>query len=131
MVGHPSDYRWSSFAGNVKGKMGSAMSPHAVYMVLGQTPASRAQAYRALFDWHIDIHDLAAIRDATEAGAVLGNARFKRQVEGILRRRVSRESQGGDRKSETFRKRQKESAGWLPSTALASWFRPLIPVKPL
>ena len=111
MVDHPGDYRWSSFDCNANGKRNSAISPHTLYVVLGPTPVSRGQAYRALFDRHNDIHDLSAIREATEAGAVLGNDQFKRQVEEILRRRVSRELHGGDRKSERFLERQKESVG--------------------
>jgi hypothetical protein len=56
---------------------------------------------------HIDSHDLLAIREATEAGTVLGNDRFRGQVENILRRRVDRQSHGGDRKSEAFQEGKK------------------------
>lgn len=111
MVDNPGDYRWSSFVGNADGKLDPCLAPHAVYMALGQTPATRCQVYRALFDRHIESRDLAVIREATETGTVLGNDRFKNHIEKILRRRVGRESHGGDRKSGAFRERQKESSG--------------------
>ncbi len=47
--------------------------------------------------------DLAAIRTATDDGAVLGNDRFRAGIEEILKRRVVRSAHGGDRKSQAFR----------------------------
>jgi putative transposase len=107
MVNHPGDYRWSSYRANAGGAKESVISPHALYWALGDSPMTRSLAYRALFAHHVDAHDLRAIREATEAGVVLGNDRFKELVEATLRRRVDRQPHGGDRKSETFRERQR------------------------
>jgi putative transposase len=109
MVDHPGDYRWSSYICNASGETGSFISPHPLYLAMGNAPPVRALAYRALFDRHIDSHDLLAIREATETGAVLGNDRFKGQVEEILRCRVNRQPHGGDRKSEKFQEGRKGS----------------------
>ncbi len=107
MVAHPGDYRWSSFCGNAGSAQEPNISPHPLYLALGGSPAARGMAYRALFDRHLDARDIRTIREATEAGVVLGNDRFKEQVEAVLNRRVVRLPHGGDRKSETFRERQK------------------------
>lgn len=111
MVAHPGDYPWSSFRGNAAGAEGPNLSPHPLYLALGDSPAARGQAYRALFDRHLDSQAVRAIREATEAGAVLGNNRFKEEIEAVLNRRVVRLPHGGDRKSETFRERQKGPVG--------------------
>ena len=82
------------------------LSPHPVYTALGNSPATRAAAYRALFDRHLDTQDIQAIRDTTETGVVLGNDRFKEAVKAVLRRRVERQPHGGDRKRDVYRKRR-------------------------
>ena len=108
MVGHPGDYPWSSYRSNTGEAETPLISPHPLYLALGRSPAARCLAYRALFERHIDSQDLLAIREATEAGVVLGTDRFKEQVEETLQRRVDRIPHGGDRKSKTFRELRKE-----------------------
>lgn len=107
MVDHPCDYRWSSYRSNAGGTIEPVLSPHPLYLTLGDSPERRALAYRALFDRNLESQDIQTIREATETGVVLGNDRFKELVEVALRRCVDRRSHGGDRKSETFRERQK------------------------
>jgi putative transposase len=109
MVEQPGDYPWSSFRGNAGGMTNPVLTPHPVYLALGTTPERRAQAYRALFDRNLDPQAIQAIREATETGVVLGNDRFKEQVQSTLSRRVDRRPHGGDRKSEAFRERSKET----------------------
>lgn len=109
MVDRPGDYPWSSFRSNAGGTMQPVLSPHSIYLALGVTPESRAQAYDALFDRHLEPQEIQAIRVATETGVVLGNDRFRGQVQSALRRRVDRQPHGGDRKSDAFRERGKET----------------------
>lgn len=109
MVGRPGDYIWSSFRSNTGGPMEPILSPHPIYLALANTPENRAQAYGALFDRHLEPQAIQAIRLATETGVVLGHDRFKEQVQSVLSRRVDRQPHGGDRKSEAFRERRKES----------------------
>jgi len=111
MVAHPGDYPWSSFRGNAAGSGRAEPLTAPAISGPGDSPAARGRAYRALFDRHLDSQAVRAIREATEAGAVLGNNRFKEEIEAVLNRRVVRLPHGGDRKSETFRERQKGPVG--------------------
>lgn len=106
MVALPGEYRWSSFRSNGGEAADPLLSPHPLYTALGNSPATRAAAYRTLFDRHLDSLDVQAIRDTTETGVVLGNDRFKDEVKSILRRRIERQPHGGDRKSGDYRKRR-------------------------
>jgi len=50
MVDHPSEYPWSSYAYSAVGKANSMLSPHDLYLQLGDNDAARQNSYRALFD---------------------------------------------------------------------------------
>ena len=90
-------------SGKCAGVMDAVVSPHWLYERLGQSLDERQRAYAAIFDGHIDGAVLDSIRAGTEKGEVLGNDRFREEVESVLRRRVVRHSHGGDRKSKVFR----------------------------
>lgn len=107
MVRKPEDYPWSSYRSNTDGPTEPVITPHPLYLALGATQPARARVYRALFERHLDTNDIQNIREATETGTVLGNDRFREAVESALRRRIDRQSHGGDRKSEAFRERRK------------------------
>ena len=47
--------------------------------------------------------DLKQIRLATEAGTVIGNDKFREQIENVLECRIHSLGHGGDRKSKGFR----------------------------
>lgn len=106
MAARPDDYPWSSFRSNVGATIEPLISPHPLYLALGNSSAARGLAYRGLFERHLESHEIRVIRESTETGAVLGNDRFKESVEAVLNRRVARGSHGGDRKSEAFRNRR-------------------------
>lgn len=53
MVPHPGEYRWSSYRSNALGDSNILLTPHPLYMGLGQDPLSREQAYRDLFITHV------------------------------------------------------------------------------
>lgn len=109
MVEQPGDYRWSSYRHNALGQMDALLTPHCLYENLGADTMQRCAAYRALFSVQTDPAELQAIRGATETGAVLGNDRFKENIETTLRRRIERLPHGGDRKSEGFRDQRKNT----------------------
>ena len=50
--------------------------------------ASRREIYRTMFQRRVDTPLLTEVRDALNQGLVVGNERFKDDVEIILRRRV-------------------------------------------
>ena len=87
MVSHPGAYPWSSYRANGEGRANLLMSPHDEYLRLGQDDASRCTAYRGLFQAHVDDDMLADIRQATNGNYVLGNQRFKEEIERALGRR--------------------------------------------
>ena len=103
LVAHPSDYRWSSYRANALGQHDPLLTPHAEYLALGQHSAEREAAYRTLFDVHLDAKTLTEIREATQKGWVLGNDRFKDEIERLLERRTRPLPRGGDHRSVVFR----------------------------
>lgn len=102
MVAHPGDYPWSSYAAHALGKDNQLIQDHALYLALGRTPKSRQQEYQALFKGHIDKKTLEEIRHSTNKGWVLGDSRFKEEIETTLKRRVSPLPKGGDRRSKRY-----------------------------
>ncbi|OGT89101.1 MAG: transposase [Gammaproteobacteria bacterium RIFOXYA12_FULL_61_12] len=103
MVGHPSEYPWSSYRFNALGEDAPLVVPHEEYLRLGTSPAERQAAYRALFKAHIPDKTLDEIREATNKAWVLGSGFFKEKIEGQLNRPVSPRARGGDRKSKAHR----------------------------
>lgn len=97
MVRHPRDYRWSSYAGNAQGKRDTLLMPHEQYLRLGRTDGERREAYRALFNAHIDGPVLDQIRQATNGNHALGSQRFQKEIEAALGRRAERGEPGRPR----------------------------------
>jgi len=103
MMAAPQDYPWSSYRYNAQGEHDGLLEPHDVYRRLGPDNASRQQRYRRLFQELLDSGELGRIRSATETGTVIGNNRFREQIETALERSIRPYRHGGDRKSRTFR----------------------------
>jgi putative transposase len=105
MVRHPRDYPWSSYCSYAEGAANSLITAHPLYLQLGTSTESRCAAYRALFANLIGEAELSTLRVATNTGAVLGNNRFRAEIESTLQRKVTRLAVGGDRKSAAFKAR--------------------------
>jgi len=103
MVGHPAEYRWSSYRHNALQGGDALIRAHGLYLGLGDDDLERRRNYAALFAGHIDAAEIAAIRAMTQKDSVLGNDRFREQIAQVLQRRVAKHAHGGDRKSERFR----------------------------
>lgn len=103
LVAHAAQYPWSSYQGNALGKPIQLLTPHPLYRQLGKTGAEQQGAYRALFLGRMAERDLAAIREATNKAWVLGDDRFKAEIEARTGRRSMPARRGGDRKSAAFR----------------------------
>lgn len=88
MVNYPEDYPWSSYQCNGLGKISPLCCPHAQYLQLGRSLALRQQAYRRLFDAHLDPEILKDIRDSVNGSLALGSERFKEEIEYLHNRRV-------------------------------------------
>lgn len=54
IVSEPVAYRWSSFRANGLGARDAVLTPHPIYLALGESKADRQRAYRALFERRLD-----------------------------------------------------------------------------
>lgn len=88
MVKHPREYRWSSYRVNAEGTEDEMIEGHEEYLRLGRSSASRQVSYKALFKAHIDDEVIDEIRQATNGNYVLGDNRFREEIEEMLQRRV-------------------------------------------
>ncbi len=100
MVALPEDHPWSSWHGNGAGRPDPLLSEHPTYRARGPTPAARRAAYRAPFAAGLDEETLATPRDAIQRGGVLGNDRFRREIEAAPRRRADPPRRGRPPKPE-------------------------------
>ncbi|MCF6281787.1 MAG: hypothetical protein L3J28_06165 [Candidatus Polarisedimenticolaceae bacterium] len=74
---------------------------------LRATDEERQAAYRALFRHRLAERTLEALREATNKAWVLGDDRFKAEIESKVNRHCSPKARGGDRKSCEFQKKHK------------------------
>ncbi len=105
MVGHPGDYPWSSYAVNAEGKESKLVTLHEVYKGLGKSMAECQKSYKTLFEHHINLEHLGAIRESANKGWVLGSDRFRKHVEEELKKRVSPVKRGGYRRSSVYKEK--------------------------
>ena len=84
MVASPGDYRWSSFRSNALGKPDPILSPHEVWMALGDNAVSRRRSYRNLFEQPLNSARIEEIRYAIRKGLPAGSSQFKEQIESLL-----------------------------------------------
>ena len=101
MVEDPAEYEWSSYRCNGLGVQSELCKPHSEYLRLGSKREERIEVYRGLFKHHVNSNLLSEIRDSVNKGLVLGNDRFKDEVEKLYGRRVRPAKMGRPRKSRT------------------------------
>ena len=106
MVGHPAEYPWSSYQKNAEGRPIELLTPHICYQSLGKTDEKRQEKYKGLFEQQIPDYTVKEIRDATNKAWVLGDDRFKQQIELQTGRCASPQVRGGDRKSAKYKANQ-------------------------
>jgi len=94
IVRHPREFGWSSYRQNAAGMPGQPISPHALYMRLGDGPDSRGAAYRALVEAGVTEEDLFRIRTSAMKCRALGREAFCAQFEAKLERLVAPRAQG-------------------------------------
>lgn len=88
MVEAPADYRWSSYRHHALGHADPVITDQAQYLALGATEAARRQAYQELCRNQLEPGELKRIREALNLGLVLGDDRFREQIEQALNRSV-------------------------------------------
>ena len=89
MAVHPASYQWSSYRCNGQGKPDSRLTPHTLFLALGESSNERCRRYRELFRNHLEPGLVDQIRQATNSNYALGNRRFTREIEMMLQRRVT------------------------------------------
>jgi len=89
MVTSPDHYTWSSYRHNGLGIPDPLITPHYLYQALGNELSERMDNYRELFKPHLPQKTVDSIRGATNGNYVLGDERFKLEIELMLNRRVS------------------------------------------
>ena len=85
MVVWPWEHRWSSVHFHLGLRPGSRVTPHPVYLALGDG-STRSSAYRALLLEPLDDTVLASIRDHLRQERALGSPRFQDMVAKTLNR---------------------------------------------
>lgn len=109
MVNTPGEYPWSSYRHNGMGIAAALISEHDEYRNLGNTRVDRVQAYRTYFENQLPSELLEDIRLCTNKGWVIGDEKFRTEIEAALQRKVHGSKWGGDRKSITFARPVKSS----------------------
>ena len=98
MVAHPGDYPWSSYRHHAAGAADELISDHALSLALDADVTRRGEAYGALFRAELDEELLGKIRSATQRGHVLGNDRFREEIESAFGLRRARGRAGRPRR---------------------------------
>jgi putative transposase len=91
MVEHPAAYP------NAGDRNITLLTPHPLYLALGNTKAERKSAYQSLFLSDLSVNTIQAIRDATNKAWALGDELFIEQVANTLSRRAKPLPQSGNR----------------------------------
>lgn len=100
MADDPAAYRWSSYRANAPGEPNALLSPHPLYLALGQDKAGREEAYRALFRTALDDEPIGELRMALNQNQPVGNARFYEEIEAMTGQRRELRQRGRPRKAE-------------------------------
>ena len=97
MVKRPEDYPWSSYGYNALAIDDPLLSPHKLYLQLGEVDELRQHAYQALFQNTFDAEMLDEMRACLQSGTPLGSGRFKAQIEQALKVKVGQAKRGRPR----------------------------------
>lgn len=75
------DYPWSSYAHHAGQKSDPAVTDHALYWALGNTPFQREAAYIALAEQALTADEIATLERAVLKGWPLGSDKFKMELQ--------------------------------------------------
>jgi len=89
LVDDPASYRWSSYGANALGADDPLVTPHPLFLALGEAVLARHAAYRCLFVRPVSEEQLHAIRRATNLAWALGDEAFQAHVEQATGRRAA------------------------------------------
>jgi putative transposase len=89
LVADPAEHPWSSHGHYTGARVDKALTPHALYWQLGNTPFDREAAYTDLVRAGLSANQVGALTQATLSGWALGDEGFKRGLQSQTERRVS------------------------------------------
>ena len=98
-VPNPADYAWSSYQHHAEGRVDAVIKDHPIYLALGSTNTERQHAYRVWFCDQVETEESAEIRRSIRRGLVLGEEKFKDEIERVVARRVRPGKSGRPRKA--------------------------------
>jgi len=79
---------------NALGKSSELCTPHPLLLALGNEPKERQASYRELLKHHVEGKLLEEIQLAVNKGMVLGNERFKAEIERLTGQRMTAKKMG-------------------------------------
>ena len=97
MVDDPAHYRWTSYRANGLGQSSALLTPHSLYLALGEDAAARQAAYRALFRSQLDKAAVDDVRLALVQNQPLGNESFYAMIGLLTGQRREAKPQGRPR----------------------------------
>ncbi len=87
MFSDPANYTWSSYRAHAFGQSARMWQPHPEYLALGSNDHRRWQCYRAMFADELGADVVTEIRRTLNTGLVLGNERFRKEIEKLTGQR--------------------------------------------
>ncbi|WP_107852206.1 transposase [Oceanimonas marisflavi] len=100
MVAYPGQYFWSSYQSNVNGRAISCITPHDIYLRLGNSSSARQKAYRSLFEEGFPEADLEHLRECLKHNYPLGEEGFEQRIQQQARVQVGNLHQGRPKRVE-------------------------------
>ncbi|HEB63744.1 MAG TPA: transposase [Gammaproteobacteria bacterium] len=94
MVKKPKEYRWSSYRVNALGENNPIITPHPLYLALGNNKQQRTQYYRESFKEALDEKLINEIQASVQTGTPMGSERFKTEIEKPLGAKVGQSRRG-------------------------------------
>jgi putative transposase len=98
LVDDPAQNRWSSYRHNGLGQANTLLTPHSLYLQLGESDQQRQAAYRALFGPQLERAAIDDIRLTLNQNQPLGNGRFLDEIERMTGQRREPRPRGRPRK---------------------------------
>jgi putative transposase len=98
IVANPGDYRWSSYQQHISGNVFGWLTEPPEYQQLATDQATRALAYRKLFEQPLASHNIEAIRSHLNKDCALGSSKFQDEIEAVLGRCAKITPQGRPQK---------------------------------
>jgi putative transposase len=103
IVGHPKDYRWSSYRTRIGMIETHWLDEHDCYTSLGETQDCRRKRYEAFICDTPPDNKCKLIRQSLQRGQLTGDSRFIDEVEKMIGRRIEHRAPGNQPLTHRFK----------------------------